>query len=81
MKAKKNNKTKKNKLENWTKIHETSDLQYAELLKSVLLNEDIEAVTMNQKDSSNIIFGTVSLYVPNDLVEKAKAIIESQANE
>jgi hypothetical protein len=68
-------------LENWTKIHETSDLQYAELLKSVLLNEDIEAVTMNQKDSSNIIFGTVSLYVPNDLVEKAKAIIESQANE
>ncbi len=68
-------------MENWTKIHETSDLQYAELLKSVLLNEDIEAVTMNQKDSSNIIFGTVSLYVPNDLVEKAKAIIESQANE
>ena len=68
-------------MENWTKIHETSDLQYAELLKSVLLNEDIEAVTMNQKDRSNIIFGTVSLYVPNDLVEKAKAIIESQANE
>lgn len=68
-------------MENWTKIHETSDLQYAELLKSVLLNEDIEAVTMNQKDSSNIIFGTVSLYVPDDLVEKAKAIIESQANE
>ncbi len=68
-------------MENWTKIHETSDLQYAELLKSVLLNEDIEAVTMNQKDSSNIIFGTVSLYVPNDLVEKAKAIIESQASE
>ncbi len=68
-------------MENWTKIHETSDLQYAELLKSLLLNEDIDAVTMNQKDSSNLIFGTVSLYVPNDLAEKAKAIIESQANE
>jgi hypothetical protein len=68
-------------MENWTKIHETSDLQYAELLKSLLLNEDIEAVTLNQKDSSNIIFGTVSLYVPNDLVEKAKAIIESQTSE
>ena len=37
-------------MENWTKIHETSDLQYAELLKSLLLNEDIEAVTLNQKD-------------------------------
>ncbi len=68
-------------MENWTKILETSDLQYAELLKSLLLNEDIDAVTMNQKDSSNLIFGTVSLYVPNDLAEKAKAIIESQANE
>lgn len=68
-------------MENWTKIIETSDLQYAELLKSVLLNEEIEAVTMNQKDSSNLIFGTVSLYVPNDLVEKAKAIIDSQASE
>jgi len=68
-------------MDNWTKIHETSDLQYAELLKSLLINEDIEAVTMNQKDSSNIIFGTVSLYVPNDLVERAKAIIQSQASE
>ena len=68
-------------MENWTKIIETSDLQYAELLKSVLLNEEIEAVTMNQKYSSNLIFGTVSLYVPNDLVEKAKAIIDSQASE
>ncbi len=60
---------------------ETTDLQYIELLKSVLLNEEIEAVTMNQKDSSNLIFGTVSLYVPNDLVEQAKAIIQAQASE
>lgn len=68
-------------MENWTKIHETSDLQYAELLKSLLLNEDIDAVTMNQKDSSNLIFGTVSLYVPNDLADKAKAIIQAQIDE
>jgi len=68
-------------LKNWTKVLETTDLQYIELLKSVLLNEEIEAVTMNQKDSSNLIFGTVSLYVPNDLVEQAKAIIQGQASE
>ena len=68
-------------MENWTKIHETSDLQYAELLKSLLLNEEIEAVTMNQKDSSNLIFGTVSLYVPDDVAEKAKAIIQSHVSE
>jgi hypothetical protein len=68
-------------MENWTKVYETSDLQYIELLKSVLINEDIEAVTMNQKDSSNLIFGTISLYVPNDLAEKAKEIIKSQVGE
>ncbi|HRG58105.1 MAG TPA: DUF2007 domain-containing protein [Bacteroidia bacterium] len=68
-------------MENWTKVHETSDLQYAELLKSLLLNEEIEAVTMNQKDSSNIIFGTVSVYVPNDMVQKALAIITAQQSE
>ncbi len=68
-------------MKNWTKVLETTDLQYIELLKSVLLNEEIEAVTMNQKDSSNLIFGTVSLYVPNDLVEQAKAIIQAQASE
>lgn len=68
-------------MENWTKVHETSDLQYAELLKSLLLNEGIEAVTMNQKDSSNLIFGTVSLYVPNDMAQKAVEIITAQKSE
>jgi hypothetical protein len=68
-------------LDNWTKVYETGDLQYAELLKSVLLNEDIEAVTLNKKDSSNIIFGTIWLYVPNDLAERAIEIIQAQAGE
>lgn len=68
-------------MENWIKVHETSDLQYAELLKSLLLNEDVEAVTMNQKDSSNLIFGTVSVYVPKDMAEKALKIIASQSGE
>jgi hypothetical protein len=68
-------------LENWTKVYETGDLQYAELLKSVLLNEEIEAVTMNKKDSSNLIFGTIWLYVPNELAERATAIIQAQTGE
>lgn len=68
-------------MENWTKVYETGDLQYAELLKSVLLNEEIEAVTMNKKDSSNIIFGTIWLYVPNDLADRAREIIQAQGGE
>jgi hypothetical protein len=57
------------------------DLQYTELLKSLLISEGIEAVSMNKKDSSNIIFGTVSLYVPAEMEQKALEIIQSQSGE
>jgi hypothetical protein len=57
------------------------DLQYTELLKSLLISEGIEAVSMNKKDSSNIIFGTISLYVPAEMEQKALAIIQSQSGE
>ncbi|MCC6251343.1 MAG: DUF2007 domain-containing protein [Bacteroidia bacterium] len=65
-------------MENWTKVYETDDLQNAELLKSVLLNEGIEAVTLNQKDSSYVVYGTISIYVPNEMAEQANNIIKSQ---
>lgn len=68
-------------MDNWIKIFETSDLQYAELLKSLLINEGIETVSMNKKDSSNIIFGTVMLYVPAEREQEATEIIAAQASE
>lgn len=68
-------------MDNWSKVFESMDLQYTELLKSLLISEGIEAVSMNKKDSSNIIFGTVSLYVPAEMEQKALAIIQSQSGE
>jgi hypothetical protein len=68
-------------MDNWSKVFESMDLQYTELLKSLLISEGIEAVSMNKKDSSNIIFGTVSLYVPAEMEQKALEIIQSQSGE
>ncbi|MFN5712427.1 MAG: DUF2007 domain-containing protein [Bacteroidota bacterium] len=68
-------------MDNWSKVFESMDLQYTELLKSLLIREGIEAVSMNKKDSSNIIFGTISLYVPAEMEQKALAIIQSQSGE
>lgn len=68
-------------MDNWTKVIETGDMQYAELLKSMLLNEEIEAVTLNQRDSSYTMLGTVSVYVPNDMAERATALINAHTGE
>jgi hypothetical protein len=68
-------------MDNWSKVFESMDLQYTELLKSLLISEGIEAVSMNKKDSSNIIFGTIFLYVPAEMEQKALAIIQSQSGE
>ena len=68
-------------MDNWSKVFESMDLQYTELLKSLLISEGIEAVSMNKKDSSNFIFGTISLYVPAEMEQKALAIIQSQSGE
>lgn len=68
-------------MDNWSKVFESMDLQYTELLKSLLISEGIEAVSINKKDSSNIIFGTISLYVPAEMEQKALAIIQSQSGE
>ena len=68
-------------MDNWSKVFESMDLQYTELLKSLLIIEVIEAGILNIKDSSNIIFGTISLYVPAEIEQKALEIIQSQSGE
>ncbi len=68
-------------MENWTKVLETTDLQHAELMRSVLINEGIEAVIINQKDSSYTVFGSVLLYVPDEFVAQASEILKNSEGE
>ena len=59
---------------NWVKIFSTSESYKAEIHKGLLLENDIEAVIINKKDSA-YLFGELELYVHVDNVLKAKRII------
>ncbi|MCD4790305.1 MAG: DUF2007 domain-containing protein [Bacteroidales bacterium] len=59
---------------NWVKIFSTSENYKAEILKGLLLENNIEAVIINKKDSA-YLFGELELYVRMDNVLKAKRII------
>ena len=45
----------------WVKVYSTTDIFKAEIIKQMLLSNDIEAVVMNQKDSS-YHFGFAEIY-------------------
>jgi hypothetical protein len=61
----------------WIKIHTTNDNYKAELLKGLLLENNIEAVIINKKDSS-YLFGELELYVNSRDVIKAKHILNTE---
>ncbi|MCD4747376.1 MAG: DUF2007 domain-containing protein [Bacteroidales bacterium] len=61
---------------NWVKIFSSAQLYNVEIIKGILAENKITAVTVNKKDSS-YLFGEVELYVHYDNVLKAKQIINS----
>ncbi len=62
---------------NWIKIYSTGVNYKAELLKGLLIENEIEAIIINKKDSI-YLFGELELYVHIDDVIKAKHILTSQ---
>ena len=62
---------------NWVKIYSTSANYKAELLKGLLLENGINAIIVNKKDSS-YLFGELELYVMSDDAIQAKHIITTQ---
>jgi hypothetical protein len=59
---------------NWVKIYVTSDVYKAELLKGLLIDNGINAVVVNKKDSVYLI-GDAELFVSSDHVMIAKRLI------
>ncbi|MEO6167230.1 MAG: DUF2007 domain-containing protein [Chitinophagales bacterium] len=49
--------------EEWIKVYETSMPHQATLVQSMLKENNIEAVILNQQDSSYITLGEISVYV------------------
>ena len=63
-------------MNDWVVIFETGQLYRAELVKSLLNDNNVEAVILNQKDSSFKI-GAIEVMVKKEDKGKAAAIIKS----
>ena len=60
--------------DNWVKLYATSEGYKAELLKGMLFQHEIEAISINKKDSA-YLFGEIEIYVHADDALKAKRLI------
>lgn len=60
----------------WVIAFETKQEYLAEIAKSVLRDNNIEAVIINKKDSTYNTFGDLEIYVNRDNLIKAKQILQ-----
>ena len=60
---------------NWTSIFSSSNLQKAELVKSLLAHNEIQSVIINHQDSF-YKFGEIEVFVNRDDVVKAKFVLK-----
>ncbi|MBV2227096.1 MAG: DUF2007 domain-containing protein [Sphingobacterium mizutaii] len=65
---------------NWTKIKVYNQAFEAEIVKNMLLENNIPAVVLNKKDSS-YLFGVVELYVEQENADKAMELMGSFGDE
>jgi hypothetical protein len=64
----------------WIKVYETPALHKAVMVQSILKEHNIDAVILNQQDSSYITVGEISVYVALiDSIEAINIIEENQS--
>ncbi|MBN2174877.1 MAG: DUF2007 domain-containing protein [Bacteroidales bacterium] len=61
---------------NWIKIFSTSAQYKAEIIRGLLIDNDIEAIIVNKQDSA-YLFGELEIFVHVDSVLKAKHVLTS----
>ena len=61
---------------NWVSILSSEDLFKIEIVTQMLKNNKIDAVIINQKDSSYNLFGFSSLYVRREHAKKSIELIQ-----
>ena len=66
---------------NWINIYSSTDPVEVEILKHVLLENNIDVVDINRQDSSYLMFGTIDLYIKSNNQKKALQLIEKHQNE
>lgn len=68
-------------VEDWVKIFSSTIPNQAEIIKGMLLENEIESVILNKQDSSYLSFGDIEMYVHPDDVTRANQLIEQTLNE
>jgi hypothetical protein len=62
-------------LSDWIKIYETQTPWQAELVKAYLAENEVQAIVMNQRDSSYQVFGSATVMVPASQQNTAQALL------
>lgn len=63
--------------DNWISVLSTPQPWQAEIAKQILVENGIEAVVVNRRDSSYTVFGEVEVYVVKEDVEKSKELLKN----
>jgi hypothetical protein len=63
----------------WVKVFSTDQRHLAEIAKELLLEDQIESVLVDKRDSTYITLGEVEIYVRDLDVMKAKFILEKNS--
>ncbi len=64
----------------WVVVYKTVDLYRAEMAKQILEGEGIEAVVMNHKDSTYLVFGEIELLVKSENESSAVQLLKDLEN-
>ncbi|NMB73446.1 MAG: DUF2007 domain-containing protein [Bacteroidales bacterium] len=60
----------------WTLVY-TTTLEYeVPIIKEILADNDIEALSINKKDSAYVLIGDIEIYVPSDHALKAIQLLK-----
>lgn len=66
---------------NWVKIYTSTDYYQAEMVKQMLIGNQIDAVLLNKQDSSHRTFGNIEVYIhQKDFSDAIEAMILNQIN-
>ena len=64
-------------MDTWISVYTTNERYRAEIVKGLLAEENIEAVILDQKDSSYLAFGKIEVFVPPEDENLAAELIKS----
>ena len=64
-------------MKDWKKVFSSTQLATASMVAGILIENEVPANVINKIDSSYVFLGQAEVYVPENLVDKAAAIVKS----